>query len=46
MSDWTDGYVADIDYTYGYYPELNPLRARLALLNKGLALPGLGCGQK
>ena len=43
MSDWTDGYVADIDYTYGYYPELNPLRARLALLNKGLALPGLSC---
>ena len=27
-SDWTSGYVADVDYTYGYYPELNPLRTR------------------
>jgi SAM-dependent methyltransferase len=43
---WTDGYVADIGYTYGYYPELNPLRARLALLNAGImpqaARPGEG----
>lgn len=36
---WTDGYVADIAYTYGYYAELNPLRARLALLNAGRAAP-------
>jgi len=35
MTDWTAGYVADIGYTYGYYQELNPLRARLALLNAG-----------
>ena len=39
MTDWTSGYVADIGYTYGYYGELNPLRARLALLNARLALP-------
>ena len=39
MSDWTAGYVADIGYTYGYYGELNPLRARFALLYKGLACP-------
>ena len=39
MTDWTNGYVADIGYTYGYYGELNPLRARLALLSAGLALP-------
>jgi hypothetical protein len=32
MSDWTAGYVTDIDYTFGYYPELNPLRLRLAFL--------------
>lgn len=38
-ADWTAGYVADINYTHGYYPELNPLRARLALLNAGIAAP-------
>ncbi|NBN77627.1 methyltransferase [Microvirga tunisiensis] len=38
-ADWTAGYVADINYTHGYYTELNPLRARLALLNAGLAAP-------
>ena len=51
MTDWTAGYVADIGYTYGYYTELNPLRARLAFLNNGLACPSfntaceLGFGQ-
>lgn len=39
MTDWTAGYVADIGYTFGYYPELNPIKARLAFLNKGLAAP-------
>lgn len=39
MADWTDGYMADIDYTYGYYAELNPLRAGFAFLNAGLSLP-------
>lgn len=39
MTDWTAGYVADIGYTYGYYQELNPLRAKLALLHAGLAAP-------
>lgn len=39
MLDWTSGYVADINYTYGYYQELNPLRAGLALLQAGLAVP-------
>ena len=28
MADWTSGYVTDVSYTFGYYPELNPLRAR------------------
>lgn len=42
MTDWTDGYVADIDYTYGYYSELNPLRLRLAFLNMGLNFPEVG----
>jgi SAM-dependent methyltransferase len=42
MSDWTAGYVADIGYTFGYYAELNPLRVKLAFLNKGLAFPDIG----
>ena len=42
MNDWTAGYVADIGYTYGYYPELNPLRVQLAFLNAGLAIPPTG----
>lgn len=42
MTDWSEGYIADIDYTYGYYAELNPLRARLALLSAGYAPPPLG----
>jgi SAM-dependent methyltransferase len=42
MNDWTAGYVADIGYTFGYYTELNPLRARLALLNAGLVCPEFG----
>jgi len=35
MSDWSAGYVDQIDYTYGYCDELNPLRARLPLLLAG-----------
>jgi SAM-dependent methyltransferase len=42
MNDWTSGYVADIGYTFGYYQELNPLRARLAFLNAGLVPPDNG----
>jgi len=41
MTDWTAGYVADIGYTYGVYGELNPLRTRLALLDKGIAPPDI-----
>lgn len=42
MTDWTDGYMADIGYTFGYYTELNPLRVRLAFLNAGLVPPEMG----
>ena len=42
MSDWTGGYVAEIDYTYGYYAELNPQNIRLAFLNNGLVFPEVG----
>lgn len=42
MNDWTAGYVADIGYTFGYYPELNPARIALAFLNAGLIPPQVG----
>jgi len=39
VTDWTAGYVADICYTYGYYHELNPVRAKLALLHSNMECP-------
>lgn len=39
MQDWTAGYVADIDYTYGYYEELNPTRINFSLTSRGLLSP-------
>jgi len=42
MNDWTAGYVADIGYTFGYYPELNPVRLGLAFANAGLVCPEVG----
>lgn len=42
MSDWTDGYLTDVEYSYVYNNELNPLKARLALLISGLAVPKFG----
>lgn len=39
MQDWASGYVAEVNYTYGYYHELNPLRVRFALLAAGLHCP-------
>jgi cyclopropane fatty-acyl-phospholipid synthase-like methyltransferase len=39
MGAWNEGYVTNILYTYGYYTELNPLRAKLALLNQGIEPP-------
>ena len=41
MTNWTEGYVADIGYTYGYYHELNPQRVKLAFLNHGYAIPDI-----
>ncbi len=42
MTDRTSGYIADIGYTHGYYPQLHPARAHLALLGRGLAPPPAG----
>ncbi|RZT09827.1 Predicted methyltransferase regulatory domain-containing protein [Duganella sp. CF402] len=41
MADWTGGYVADLGYTFGYYPDLNPLRSQLLLLHARQAMPKL-----
>jgi len=37
--DWASGYVADIDYTYHYYRELQPDLMRFACLASGVAPP-------
>ena len=37
--EWSSGYVADINYTYGYYAGLNPLNLELALLYAGVKPP-------
>jgi SAM-dependent methyltransferase len=37
--DWTGGYVAEIDYTYGYYRELSPSLLQVACLSAGLSPP-------
>lgn len=42
MSDWSAGYLSDVDYTFGYYAELNPLRIKLAFLNNNLVYPECG----
>ncbi|MFC0399120.1 methyltransferase regulatory domain-containing protein [Paraburkholderia rhizosphaerae] len=39
MSGPDHGYSNEIAYTYGYCDELNPLRAKLALLNAGFDYP-------
>lgn len=54
MSNWTSGYVADIEYTFGFYRELTPAMLALAALSAGQRPPDingplnyceLGCGQ-
>lgn len=39
MTTWSDGYVSEIGYTYGYYAELNPVPASVSFLKAGLAMP-------
>ena len=34
---WNSGYMSEIDYIYGYYSELSPIRLKLALLSRGIA---------
>ena len=53
-SDWTNGYVTEIDYTFGFYRELAPIHLAFATNLRGLHAPDvnrpftyfeLGCGQ-
>lgn len=37
MNNWSDGYFTDVNYTYGYYKQLNPSELRLAALAGGFA---------
>jgi SAM-dependent methyltransferase len=39
---WSGGYATDLGYTFGYYPELNPLRAEFVLLLEGHEPPPPG----
>ena len=39
MNSWNAGYVTDVEYTHGYYTELNPVRMRHALVAQGYAPP-------
>lgn len=36
MSQWTAGYVSDVDYTHGYYRELAPSHLSLAVLGRAV----------
>lgn len=38
-TEWNAGYVTDVNYTFGYYGELNPIRCRLPLLLGGRYAP-------
>ena len=41
MSSWTDGYVAEIPYTPGYYRELSPALLALNLAIRNVRAPDL-----
>lgn len=39
MQNWSAGYITDIEYTLGYYSELNPLAIAFALVASGYEAP-------
>lgn len=54
MSDWTSGYVADVDYTHDFFHEMTPAMLALSATSRGqkhglnqkrLSYCELGCGQ-
>lgn len=42
MEDWTEGYVTEVDYTYGFYKEMAPAAIRYALQAAGFDTPPSG----
>lgn len=44
MSDWSMGYQTDLQYTFGYYREINPLYARYLLTTQGFDTPDFSQG--
>ncbi len=36
---WSSGYVTELSYAWSYFPELNPMRAQIALPFSGIACP-------
>lgn len=39
MQDWTSGYIVDVEYTQGYYAELNPLAVNFTLIANDIEAP-------
>lgn len=39
MNEWTDGYISEIDYVYGYCKELSTTRLAQLFINAGIVLP-------
>ncbi len=39
MNDWTEGYVTEVDYTYGFYKEMSPASIGYALSAAGFESP-------
>jgi len=39
LSDWNEGYITDVTYTYGFYKETSPAAIRFALLAAGHDAP-------
>ena len=39
MTDWSDGYMTEVEYSHGYFSHLNPTRMAFMLLSAGLTPP-------
>lgn len=37
--DWSDGYMTEVEYSYGYFSHVNPMQIRFLMLNAGLMPP-------
>jgi hypothetical protein len=40
-TNWTEGYITELEYTCGYYRELSPALLRLACLSRAIAPPSI-----